>query len=192
MDFNALKTAYRHELLSDSNLKSVYKAHHKVTFSKGDKLLNVGSTADGYWVLEKGLIRSFVFDYSGKDITTNFFTQNDIVIEVSSLFQRIPSQEHIEAITDCTCWKIDFQIFQELFHSMEGFREWGRAWMANSLFEYKQRSVSMIADSATERYYRLMETKPEVFQYSSLKHIASYLGVTNTSLSRIRKETAQI
>lgn len=192
MKSDVLRAAYQHDLLSETDLAQVCDAHHQVTFSKGDKILNAAAIADGYWVLEHGLMRSHVIDFNGKDITTYFFTTNEIVIEVSSLFQGIPSQETIEALTDCVCWKIDFQVFQELFHSMEGFREWGRAWMANSLFEFKQRSVSMITDSATERYNQLMKVKPEVFQYSSLKHIASYLGVTDTSLSRIRKGTVTI
>ncbi len=189
MKSDALRAVYQHELLSDEDLKAICDAHHEITFSKGQHILETGTIADGYMILESGLIRSYVIDFNGKDITTDFFIQNGLVIEVSSLFQRIPSQENIEALTDCTCWKIDFQVFQQLFHSIEGFREWGRSWMSSNLFEFKQRSVSMITDSATERYHKLMETKPEVFQYSSLKHIASYLGVTNTSLSRIRKET---
>ncbi|MEP3210150.1 MAG: Crp/Fnr family transcriptional regulator [Maribacter sp.] len=191
MNTLALRTAYQHELLTEKDLTQVCAAHHPISFSKGAQIVETDTIADGYLVLESGLIRSYVIDFNGKDITTNFFTQGEIVIEVSSLFQRIPAKESIEALTDCVGWKIDFQDFQKLFHTLEGFREWGRAWMANSLFEFKQRSVAMIADSATERYHKLMETKPEVFQHSSLKHIASYLGVTDTSLSRIRKETAK-
>jgi len=192
MNSLALSTAYQHELLSVKDLALICDAHHPISFAKGAHILKTGTIADGYLVLDSGLIRSYVIDFNGKDITTNFFTPNEIVIEVSSLFQRIPSQENIEALTDCVCWKIEFQDFQQLFHSLEGFREWGRAWMASSLFDFKQRSVAMIADSATERYHKLMERKPEVFQQSSLKHIASYLGVTDSSLSRIRKETAKV
>lgn len=192
MDNPVLRAAYQHQLLTEKDLKLVCDAHERVTFRKGSPILEIGSTADGYLVLESGLIRSYVINYKGTDITTNFFTKNAIVIEVASLFQRIPSQENIEALTDCVCWKIDFQVFQGLFHSMEGFREWGRGWMANSLFEFKQRSVSMVTDSATERYHKLMDSKPEVLQNSPLKHIASYLGVTDTSLSRIRKESVKV
>jgi CRP-like cAMP-binding protein len=188
MNSEILRAVYQHELLSEKNLEAVFHAHKKVKFSKGDYILNLGTTPNRYLVLESGLIRSYVLDYNGNDITTNFFTKKDLVIEVSSLFQRIPSQENIEVLSECTCWQIDFQTFQELFHSIEGFREWGRAWLSNSLFEFKQRSVSMITNSATERYTNLMDSKPEVFQHSPLKHIASYLGITDTSLSRIRKE----
>ncbi len=160
--------------------------------NKGDFLLREGHIANEYFILEQGLIRAFVHNFDGKDITTSFFVKDEIVIDVSSLFQRIPSNENIQALTDCVCWKIEFQVFQELFHSIEGFREWGRAWMAQSLFEFKNRSVSMITDSATDRYLNLLQHKPDVLKYAPLKQIASYLGITDTSLSRIRKETAQI
>ncbi|MFK7814025.1 MAG: Crp/Fnr family transcriptional regulator [Maribacter sp.] len=191
MKSTILQDTYRHELLSEMNLESICNAHNKVTFPKGQHILETGTIADGYLILESGLIRSYVIDFNGRDITTNFFIENELVIEASSLFQRIPSQENIETLTDCECWKIDFHEFQQLFHSIEGFREWGRAWMSSSLFEFKQRSVSMITESAADRYQKLLETKSEVFRYSPLKHIASYLGVTNSSLSRIRKETAK-
>lgn len=190
MDVDLLKQVYQHPLLRKEDLQKICGAHEKVSFRKGAFLLKEKEIANEYYILENGLIRSFVHDSNGKNITTNFFSENEIVIEVSSLFQRIQTQENIQTLTDCTCLKIDFGTFQELYHSIEGFSEWGRAWMSRSLFEHKQRSVSMIADSASERYDRLLHEKPMVVQNAPLKHIASYLGITDTSLSRIRKEIA--
>ncbi|MDO5524244.1 MAG: cyclic nucleotide-binding protein, partial [Bacteroidia bacterium] len=60
--------------------------------------------------------------------------------------------------------------------------------MAGELFRFKQRSIEMIAESATERYLKLIKEKPQVIRQAPLKYIATYLGVTDTSLSRIRKE----
>jgi CRP-like cAMP-binding protein len=133
-------------------------------------------------------MHSFAYDYNGNDITTDFFCNYDIVIEVLSLFQRIPTTENIQALTDCDCWKLDFDVFQELYHSIPGFSEWGRLWMTNSLFQFKQRSVEMVTISAKERYLQLIKEKPQVILQSPLKNIASYLGITDTSFSRIRKE----
>ena len=64
--------------------------------------------------------------------------------------------------------------------------------MAQSLFESKQRSISMMTDSATKRYQKLLKEKPAVLQSTPLKYIASYLGITDSSLSQIRKETAKL
>ncbi|MFT4095004.1 MAG: hypothetical protein QM640_15340 [Niabella sp.] len=77
---------------------------------------------------------------------------------------------------------------QKLFHSMPGFVEWGRLGFMNRLFFIKQRSLDMIRETATNRYLKLMRDKPGIIQQVPLKQIASYLGITDTSLSRIRKD----
>ncbi len=182
-----LKQVYSHPGLSSQHLEKIFEAHEEVTFKKGDFIIKEGQIANNYMILQEGLMRSFVYDYNGNDITTDFFVEHEVVIEVSSLFQRIPTKEYIQTLTDCTCYKIDFDKFQELFHSVDSFREWGRAWLANSLFYFKQRSISMIKESATDRYLKLMKEKSQIIQQASLKNIASFLGVTDTSLSRIRK-----
>lgn len=189
-DTNALEAVYRHPLFKNDALEKIFAAHELAHFSKGDYLLKEQKIANEYFILQSGLARSFVYDYTGHDITINFFREKEIIIEVSSLFQRVPSQENIQALTDCSCWRIGFQDFQQLFHSIESFREWGRAWMAEQLFLSKQRSVEMITTSAKERYLKLMNEKPRVLQRAPLKQIATYLGITDSSLSRIRKEVA--
>lgn len=188
MKHRLLSTVYRHPLIQTDELNQLINAHNAVPFKKGDFILKQGDIADGYLILESGLMRSFAHDYNGNDITTDFFCNYDIAIEVLSLFKRIPTTENIQALTDCSCWKIDFDLFQELFHAIPGFSEWGRLWMTNSLFHFKQRSVEMVTISAKERYMRLLKEKPQVIQQSPLKYIASYLGITDTSFSRIRKE----
>ncbi len=183
-----LSQVYEHPLISSDELQKIIDSHQKITLKKGDFVLKEREIANSYLILESGLIRSFAFDYNGNDITTDFFGNYDIVIEVLSLFQRTPSKENIQAVTDCVCWKIDFDVFQELFHSIGGFPEWGRLWMTGRLFHFKQRSVEIVTISAKERYLQLIQEKPQVVQQSPLKHIASYLGITDTSFSRIRKE----
>jgi hypothetical protein len=101
---------------------------------------------------------------------------------------RRPMREYFQATKDCVCWELDFEMFQTLFHSIESFREQGRATLVGSYFAMKERNISMITDQAKDRYARLMKEKPDIFRNASLKHIATYLGITDTSLSRIRKE----
>ncbi|WP_294297722.1 Crp/Fnr family transcriptional regulator [uncultured Chryseobacterium sp.] len=188
MSNTALEICYDFPFFLREELDEIFQAHEIVNFRKGDFILNEGKTANEYYILEKGLARSFVNDFNGNEVTTHFFAENEIVIEVSSLFQRIPTQENIVCITDCECRKLSFEKFQELFHRIPNLREWGRAWMSQQLFIYKQRSVEMFTLSATKRYLNLLEQKPQVVRLAPLKQIASYLGVTDTSLSRIRKE----
>lgn len=163
----------------------------KVTFSKSDFLLSEGKTAGYYWFIQSGFIRSFAIDTNGKDISTNFYTSGDIVIDWPSFFLKSPTRENIQALTDCVCWQLDFTTFQTLFHTIEAFREQGRTTLVASYFALKSQSISMIADQAKDRYKRLMNEKPLILQNISLKHLSTYLGITDTSLSRIRKEIAK-
>lgn len=188
MNTKAFIVYYDFPFFFPEELDDIIKAHEKVVFQKGDYLLEEGKMANEYYILEKGLVRSFVNDFNGCEVTTQFFVENEIIIDVSSLFQRIPTQENIVCITDCECWKLDFETFQELFHRIPNLREWGRSWMSQELFAYKNRSLAIFTLSATKRYLNLLEQKPQVIKFAPLKQIASYLGITDTSLSRIRKE----
>lgn len=160
----------------------------QVKFDKNSFLLEEGRTANNYWFIQSGFVRSYVIDTEGNDITTNFYSVGDIVIDWPSFFLRNPTRENIQALTDCVCWQLDFATFQELFHSIQNFREQGRTTLVGSYFALKKQSISMIADQAKDRYLRLINEKPHIVQNVSLKHIATFLGITDTSLSRIRKE----
>lgn len=187
LEAQLFENIYVHPLLGKEEIKAIATAHKKIHLKKGDHFLEKGKNSNSYLILINGLMRSYVHNHENEEITTNFFSNNEIVIEVSSLFQRIKSDENIEALTDCECFEIDFEDFQNLFHAMPGFIEWGRAWMSNELFELKQRSIFMITEDATTRYQKLFEEKPMVVKHAPLKQVASYLGITNSSLSRIRK-----
>jgi len=163
-----------------------------VEFTPGKQLLTAGKTAKEFYLIESGLFRSYLYDYQGNEITTEFYCTNDLLIESFSLFQRIPSQENFQAVTHGIAWKIEYETFRQLLQNIEGFREWGRAWATQQLFVLKQHSIKALTVSATERYLNLIRERPEVILHSPLKYIASYLGITDTSLSRIRKEIAAI
>jgi CRP-like cAMP-binding protein len=163
----------------------------QVSFKKNDYVLEDGQTANEYYFIENGFMRSFVRDLKGNDITTAFYSSKQLVLEVSSFFLRMPTKENIQALTDCICWKISFEEFQAMFHQMEGFREAGRKRLVNGYSSLKRRSLSMITETADVRYLQLLKEHPEVFKYAPLKYIATYLGITDTSLSRIRKDLAK-
>lgn len=166
----------------------IKNSHSKVEFSKKETVLKEGKVSNAYYLIKKGLFRSFVIDYNGNEITTEFFGPGDILIEVASLFLRIPSKETIQALTDCEVYKIDFNDFQNLYSTIDGFTEWGRSWMSHQLFMAKHRAVNMYTQTASQRYLSLVQEKPQIIKEVPLKYIATYLGITDTSLSRIRKD----
>jgi CRP-like cAMP-binding protein len=133
-------------------------------------------------------MRAFAYDTNGNEITTNFYSGNQVVFEVSSFFNRSPSKENIQCLTDCEGWCITYEQLNALFHTLPDFREFGRSVLVKGFASLKTRMLSMITETAEERYAQLLKSDPEIFQRAPLKYIASYLGITDTSLSRIRKE----
>lgn len=186
-----LRTVFPLSAYSVIEQEAIVSRFMRVPFARQDFLLQEGKTAQAYWFLESGFARSYVTDPSGNDISTSFFTPGNIVIDWPSFFMRVPTRENIQALSDCVCWQLGYADFQDLFHSIVPFREQGRGNLVQSYFALKNRSISMIADQAKERYRRLLKEKPEIVQNVSLKQIATYLGITDTSLSRIRREIAE-
>lgn len=190
MEDHFLNKIFKSENYSTDDYQKIIQSYQEIHVKKGDYFLREGKVANHYWFIQSGLVRSYAIDPSGKDISTNFYAGGDLLIDWPSFFMRQPIRENIQAITDCVCWQLDFNTFQNLFHSIEAFREQGRANLVKSYFTLKNHTISIIADQAKERYLKLIKEKPELSQNVSLKHLASYLGITDTSLSRLRKEIA--
>lgn len=155
---------------------------------RGELFLKEGKISNEYLVLQRGLMRSYSFDPDGNEVTTAFHNPSFPVFEVASFFNCTPSRENIQALTDCDGWFITYEQLNALFHSIPEFREFGRSILVKGFATLKTRMLSMITETAEERYASLLQSNPEIFQNAPLKYIASYLGVTDTSLSRIRKE----
>jgi CRP-like cAMP-binding protein len=189
MEQHFLKTIFNEQNFKQEELELILGQYQRIEFSKNDFFVKESSTADFYYFMESGYARSYVIDLEGNDISTKFFSTKDIVIDWHSYFLKTKCRENIQAITACVAWRITFENFMKLF-SIEAFREVGRTRLVNNYFELKNHSISIIADPAKERYLSLVKAKPGIVQNVPLKQIASYLGVTDTSLSRIRKEIA--
>jgi CRP-like cAMP-binding protein len=177
--------------MDDVIATTIAENFHPVQYSKNDFLLQTGKICSNFLLLETGFARAYTYDADGNEVTTGFYKTPSIVFEVASYFKRTPSNENIQALTDCTGWAASYDDFQILFHSIPAFREFGRANLVNGFIALKERMLAMINLTAEQRYANLMATRPDIIQHAPLKYIASYLGITDTSLSRIRKEFAQ-
>jgi len=179
--------------LKDSNLVSLQAAETIAfefvpkTIMANEFFLREGMISNEYLFLEKGFMRAFAHNTDGQEVTTNFYSGNQLVFEVSSFFNRTKSKENIQALEDCHVWVITYQQLNYLFHTMPEFRDFGRSVLVKGFSGLKTRVLSMITETAEARYDALLKTNPEIFQHVPLKYIASYLGITDTSLSRIRK-----
>jgi CRP-like cAMP-binding protein len=157
-------------------------------FLRNEYLLKEGAVCRESHIVEEGIIRSYIFDLDGNEVTTAFYSNSMFASDLLSFFKKIPSNENIQALTDCQTWYITYADMQESFHTIPEFREFGRQNIINQYGVLKERMLSMLQQTAEERYTDLIDSNPEIFRYAPLKNIATYLGITDTSLSRIRKE----
>ncbi len=162
-----------------------------IEINKGDLFLSEGKLSDAFLFLASGFMRSYLFDTEGNEVTIQFYSEGSVVFEAASFFQRKTSEENIQALADCTGWILTFDQLNHLFHALPEFREAGRAMLVKTLVGLKMRTISMINQTAEQRYAQLLHLNPEIIQQAPLKYIASYLGITDTSLSRIRKDFLQ-
>ncbi|MEM6261601.1 MAG: Crp/Fnr family transcriptional regulator [Bacteroidota bacterium] len=158
---------------------------------KGEMLLAEGQVSRRAHLLVEGYIRSFVVDSEGEEVTTSIISPQAFANDFLSYFKGEPAKENFQAITDCKTYYIGYDDMQFAFHNMPEFREFGRMILTMNYERLHEQMLSMIKHSAEERYLSLLEKDPEIFQAVPLKIIASYLNITDTSLSRIRREVSK-
>lgn len=182
---------YQSGLISLSTASHVAGHFKFKSIPKNEFHLTEGKYCNEYLFLQEGYLRAFAHDTNGNEVTTNFYSPGQVVFEVSSFFNRTRSLENMQALTHCEAWYISYEQLNELFHSLPEFREFGRSMLVKGFANLKARMLSVITQTAEERYENLLNSNAEIFQHAPLKTIASYLGVTDTSLSRIRREVSK-
>jgi CRP-like cAMP-binding protein len=161
----------------------------KQVFRKKQEILNVGKTENYLSFLEKGIIRLYIPRLEN-DLTFGFVFGGSFFSGYDSFLTQSPSMYSIATITECTIWKVTFDDLQKIYESTEIGNFIGRKASEELFVKKAQRELSLLNESAEERYLKLFWEKPELIQRIPLKYIASYIGVTPQALSRIRKRIA--
>jgi CRP-like cAMP-binding protein len=159
--------------------------------TKNTFLIEEGKVCNTSHFIVDGFARMHTYDTNGNDVTTMLFSSSMFANDFTSFFKRTPASESLITMTDCLTCYLSFEDLQRNFHTIPEFREFGRMMLINNCITLKKRMLSMIQQTGEQRYADLMEKHPEILQNIPLKNIASYLGITDTSLSRIRRDFAK-
>jgi len=166
----------------------IAKVFEYVEVAKDACLIQPGSISQHSFFLESGFLRTYTFDPDGHEVTTRLFSAPAFANDYLSYFQRQPAKEYLQAITDCVIWQIPYEAMQQAFHQLPHFREMGRMMLTYNYVHLHSQMLSMVQQTAEDRYLQLVEAQPGIIQNVPLKIIASYLGITDSSLSRIRRD----
>ena len=157
------------------------------TFRKGDFLVKEGQwNRDTYFVLE-GCVREFRL-VDGQDITTNFFSEEQWIISLEDFGKRSPASASLVCVEDTTVVVGNEEKARTLFKQFPHFETISRQIMETVFLEHQNYMTSYITDKPEQRYLKLLERRPDIFQRVPQYDIASYIGVKPESLSRIRKK----
>jgi len=150
-------------------------------------LLNAGEIANYIHFIKKGCIREW-FNKNGKDITFQFFTEGQPVASIDSFMNNQPSLFSIESIEPSIIISVRKDDFEKLFSVYPEFKDRFHNFIFQRFRNYTQLFLSRITDSPKERYEDLLKNNPEIIKRIPQHYIASFLGVTPVSLSRIRNK----
>lgn len=137
-------------------------------------------------IIIKGSAGSFVWDGS-RDICINLLYEKSFVSDYLSFLNQTPTVIKTEALEDSTLWSIHHEDLKELYSRSETGLRIGKAVSEMLYIRKQQQQIDLLTLTPQERYLKLIESSPQIFQRTPLKIIASYLGLTAESLSRIRK-----
>jgi len=148
-------------------------------------LLNEGEVAHYIYFIKKGCLREW-FNKDGKDITFQFFFEGQAVASIDSFLNCQPSMYTLESIEPSTILSLSKDDFQQLQRLYPEFKEGFQKIIFQRFRNYALLFLSRIKDTPQERYEDLINNHPEIIKRVPQHYIASYLGITSTSLSRIR------
>jgi CRP-like cAMP-binding protein len=137
--------------------------------------------------MTEGIMRVCYYNNKGDEITKYFIDENNFLADINSYNQGIPSTEYIQAITDCEYIVLSKTAMEELSMTIIGWDAIIAKITAKGLAEKVNRISPMMTEDATERYRTFLSNFPALANRIPLSYIASYLGVTQSSLSRIRR-----
>lgn len=159
----------------------------EVKHSKGFILMEVGKVVPYIYFLKKGIVRAFASS-ENNDITFWFGAEGEPVVSMKSYVQEKPGYESIELLEDCELYQLETSKLKTLFNGDIHVANWGRKFAERELIKTEELIISRQYKTALERYKDLLKEKPYLILRVQLGHIASYLGITQVSLSRIRAE----
>lgn len=148
-------------------------------------LLQEGKISRTMFFIEKGCLRTWMHN-DGKEITTQFFFEGDSVSSIESFRTNQPSLYSIESLEPCILQTVSQKDFQNILESSPELKKKMEDHLFRRLFQAQQFLYSFLKNNPQERYEELIENYPHIVQRVPQHYIASYLGITPVSLSRIR------
>jgi CRP-like cAMP-binding protein len=167
--------------------KEIIAVSKDLSIPKNTVLIKEGERCRNLFFIQKGLMRGYYYD-AGKEITHWFAKEEEFATSFYSFITNEPSPETIETLEDCELVQIAHSDLQNLYADFKETERIGRIITETYYIDLEERFLNIQFKSAKERYQNLLSKNPSLIQRASLGQIATYLGITQETLSRVRAE----
>jgi len=175
-------------IFSADEIESFLPLFETRKLNKNEFFVREGEKCKEIAFIESGIFRSYYNAEDGKEITYCFRFPNDLIASYSSFISEQPSQENMQAITDAALLVIPKDKIETLAHGNPNWILFLKVIAEQEYMELEKRFFQLQRDSAARRYETLLQNHPHYIREIPLQYLASYLGITQRHLSRIRKE----
>ncbi|WP_342328966.1 Crp/Fnr family transcriptional regulator [Pedobacter sp. FW305-3-2-15-E-R2A2] len=173
--------------ISESSAQKLCDLFEEVHYPKSHLLFRQHEMDPTLYVIKSGIARAY-YRTDDSDVTFWFGTEGSAVVSYNSYINQTPGYESIELLEDTVLYRLEHRHLGALYETDIEIANWGRKLMEKEIILVEERLISRLLLNATQRYKNLMDHQPELLQRVQLTYIASYLGITPVSLSRIRAE----
>ena len=177
--------------ISDTEFEQTVVLFTEQTLQKGDFFVKQDKICRQIAFINKGTLRTFYINDKAEETTSCFCTENSLTTSYKSFILQQPSNLSIQALEDTELLIIDYDHLQKLYSTSIVWQNIGRAVAEKEYIVMEQYASVLNNETAKEKYLRLLKEQPTVLQKANVKDIASYLGITRRTLSRIRQEISK-
>jgi CRP-like cAMP-binding protein len=187
---NTIRTLKQITGFTDSELDVVLNHFVNKNFKKKTVLIETGKVSDEVYFILKGCIRLFCLK-EGEELSTYFFTENMFAGTYDSFISRKPTQIAMEALEDTEVLSLSYKSLEKLYEVFPKMNEFIRKSIEERFVKLHDLFTSYLLNSPEERYLNLIKERPDLLKRIPQHQIASFLGITPVSLSRIRNRVAK-
>jgi CRP-like cAMP-binding protein len=173
--------------LNQQQLDLISQKATEIELRKDEYFSEAGKIPRQVGYIMAGILRVCYYNNKGEEITKYFSEEKQFIVDINSFDSNAPSTEYIQAITDCQLIVFSKQNWEELHNTIIGWDNIVNKIIKKALLQKVERRSPLVSEDATTRYLAFLEKYPQLVHRIPLSHLASYLGVTQSSLSRIRK-----
>lgn len=190
-DNSKIKEVFKGLTFSKEDIQTIESVFYKGIFKKGTMLQHEGDVVDYQYYVYSGCLRSYHVDNQGREHTVHFAVKDWWIADYSAYFTSSKAIMTIEVLKDAVLYKLSKSDKDYLYSQVPQIETFFRIKLERALASFEKRIIANLSETATQRYINFINTYSNIEKIVKNYHIASYLGITTESLSRIRKELSQ-